>query len=75
MHVEREIGSKCKVEGSLKAMATSRRRSESKYNGSHTKFQSTVRWAERSGAEIAEKPIAQVIVFDINTDAYAGKGD
>ena len=75
VYVEREIGSKCKVEGPLKTMATSRRCSESNYNGSHTKFQSTLSWAKLSGAEIAEKPVAQVIVFDINTDAYAGKGD
>ncbi len=37
--------------------------------------QLTLSWAELSGAEIAEKPVAQVIVFDINTDAYAGKGN
>ena len=75
MYVEREIGSKCKVEGPLKTMATSRRCSESNYNGSHTKFQLCLSWAERSGAEIAEKPAEQVVVFNINTDAYAGKGD
>ena len=77
VHVEREIGSKCKVEGLLKTMATSRRRRESQGNNgsSHTRSQSTLIWAEWSGAEAAGIPAAQVVVFSINTDAYAGKGD
>ena len=56
-------------------MATSRRRRESKDHGSYIRSQSTLSWAEWGGAEAAEKPAAQVVVFCINTDAYAGKGD
>ena len=57
-------------------MATRKRRRDSKDNGSHTKSQSALFRVEWRGAEAAEeKPAAQVVVFDINTDAYAGKGD
>ena len=71
----REIGRKCKVEEPLKTVARRRRR-ETEDNGSHTEHQSSSNWKEWSGAAaVNEKPASQGVVFDINTDAYEGKGD